>query len=90
MSRAEIQAILGAPDLSTSSGRRDHTMLLTMYNTGARVSEITSMTCTQVELGIRSSFVHLYGKGRNYDDLGIMRSFAPRTLVCPSAMAFHH
>ncbi|HEF5870450.1 TPA: tyrosine-type recombinase/integrase [Burkholderia cenocepacia] len=64
LSRTEIQAILGAPDLSTSSGRRDHTMLLTMYNTGARVSEITSMACSQVELGIRSSFVHLYGKGR--------------------------
>jgi len=64
LSRAEIQAILGAPDLSTSRGRRDHTMLLTMYNTGARVSEIASMTCSQVELGIRSSFVHLHGKGR--------------------------
>ncbi|MGF6537288.1 tyrosine-type recombinase/integrase [Paraburkholderia youngii] len=64
LARAENQAILGAPDLSTSSGRRDHTMLLTMYNTGARVSEITSMACSQVELGIRSSFVHLHGKGR--------------------------
>jgi integrase/recombinase XerD len=39
-------------------------MLLTMYNTGARVSEITTMTCSQVELGVRSSFVHLHGKGR--------------------------
>jgi integrase/recombinase XerD len=64
LSRPEIQAILGAPDLSTSSGRRDHAMLLTMYNTGARVSEITTMACSQVELGVRSSFVHLHGKGR--------------------------
>lgn len=64
LSRPEIQAILGAPDLSTSSGRRDHAMLLTMYNTGARVSEITTMACSQVELSVRSSFVHLHGKGR--------------------------
>jgi site-specific recombinase XerD len=79
LSRPEIQAILGAPDLSTPCGRRDHAMLLTMYNTGARVAEITTMVCSQVELGNRSSFVHLHGKGRNYDDLAIMRSSAPRT-----------
>ncbi|KLU26561.1 integrase [Caballeronia mineralivorans PML1(12)] len=64
LSRPEIDAILGAPDLSTPCGRRDHAMLLTMYNTGARVSEITAMACSQVELGGHSSFVHLHGKGR--------------------------
>ena len=64
LSRPEIQAILGAPNLSTPCGRRDHAMLLTMYNTGARVAEITTMVCSQVELGNRSSFVHLHGKGR--------------------------
>lgn len=64
LSRSEIQAILGAPDLLTPCGRRDHAMLLTMYNTGARVSEIAAMACSQVELGSHSSFVHLHGKGR--------------------------
>jgi site-specific recombinase XerD len=35
-------AILAANNLSECSGRRDHVLLLTLYNTGARVSEITS------------------------------------------------
>ncbi|GCB06828.1 tyrosine-type recombinase/integrase [Ralstonia sp. SET104] len=64
LSRPEMQAILAAPDLSSSSGRRDHALLLTMYNTGARVSEITAMECRQIEFGSRSSFVCLHGKGR--------------------------
>jgi integrase/recombinase XerD len=64
LSRTEMQAILAAPDLSSSSGRRDHALLLTMYNTGARVSEMTVMECRQIEFGNRSSFVHLHGKGR--------------------------
>lgn len=64
LSRSEIQAILAAPDLSSRLGRRDHALLLTMYNTGARVSEITAMKHREIEFGTRSSFVHLYGKGR--------------------------
>ncbi|WP_322041260.1 tyrosine-type recombinase/integrase [Burkholderia diffusa] len=64
LSRPEIQAILAAPDLSSPSGRRDHALLLTMYNTGARVSEITAMESRQIEFGSRSSFAHLHGKGR--------------------------
>lgn len=64
LSRTEMQAILAAPNLSFPHGRRDHSLLLTMYNTGARVSEMTAMECRQVEFGGRSSFVHLHGKGR--------------------------
>jgi site-specific recombinase XerD len=90
LSRSEIQAILSIPDLSTSCGRRDHAILLTMYNTGARVSEIAALECGQVEFGSRSSFVHLHGKGRNYEDLGNMRSSAPRTPVCRATAGFGH
>lgn len=64
LSRIEMQAILAAPNLSFPNGRRDHALLLTMYNTGARVSEMTAMECRQVEFGGRTSFVHLHGKGR--------------------------
>jgi site-specific recombinase XerD len=64
LSKIEIQAILAAPDLNSPLGRRDHALLLTMYNTGARVSEITSMECRQIEFGVRNNFIHLYGKGR--------------------------
>src|SRR6185369_2208829 len=51
LTRTEMQALLAAPDQSKWSGRRDHTLLLTLYNSGARVSEITALTCQHVCFG---------------------------------------
>ena len=39
LEKAEIDAMLAAPDLSTAQGRRDHALLLFLYNTGARADE---------------------------------------------------
>src|SRR5215510_10734278 len=63
LTRAEIDAILAAPDLNQWSGRRDHALLLTLYNSGSRVSEITALERAQCRFGSHS-FLHLYGKGR--------------------------
>ena len=38
LTRKEMDALLNAHDLSQWAGRRDHALLLTLYNTGARVS----------------------------------------------------
>jgi len=43
LTRPEIDAILATPDTKTWTGRRDHALLLTLYNTGARVSEMVSV-----------------------------------------------
>jgi len=63
LSRPEIEALLAAPDLKTWSGRRDHVLLTTLYNTGGRVSEIVAVRRMDVENG-RCCAVHLHGKGR--------------------------
>src|SRR6202049_58960 len=63
LTRAEIDAILAANNLSEWSGRRDHALLLTLYNTGARVSEIISLLQPQFSFGTKS-FVQFNGKGR--------------------------
>jgi integrase/recombinase XerD len=39
LEKAEMDAVLAAPDQSTSQGRRDHALLLFLYNTGARADE---------------------------------------------------
>jgi integrase/recombinase XerD len=39
LEKAEMDAVLAAADLSTAQGRRDHTLLLFLYNTGARADE---------------------------------------------------
>jgi site-specific recombinase XerD len=66
--REEIEALLAAPDQSLWLGRRDAALLLTLYNTGARVSEVTALRRDQVEFGA-VSFVHLAGKGRKLRDI---------------------
>jgi integrase/recombinase XerD len=63
LTRTEIDALLAAPDRSLWRGRRDYALLLTMYNTGARVSEITTLRQEQVQFG-GSALIDLMGKGR--------------------------
>ena len=63
LSRPEMDALLNGHDLSQWAGRRDHALLLTLYNTGARVSEMTGLQRSQVQFGTKS-FVQFKGKGR--------------------------
>lgn len=63
LSRAEIEALLAAPDRTCWLGRRDHALLLTLYNSGARVSEVTTLQRHQVCFG-PPTFLQLTGEGR--------------------------
>lgn len=63
LSREEIEAILEAPDATCWSGRRDRLLLLLLYNTGARVSEVIAIRRSDLDLG-HSTSVQLHGKGR--------------------------
>jgi site-specific recombinase XerD len=63
LTREEMEALLATPDRSHWVGRRDHALLLTMYNSGARVSEMTTLRRRQICFGA-STFLHLHGKGR--------------------------
>lgn len=78
LSRQELDAILAAPNLGKWSGRRDHVLFTTLYNTGARVSEMTSLRRRDLSLD-RSPFVHLHGKGRKDRSVPLWRTTA-RTL----------
>lgn len=63
LTRAAVEALLAAPDRSYWVGRRDHALLLTLYNSGARVSEVTTLQRHQVCFG-PSTLLQLTGKGR--------------------------
>ena len=63
LTREEIDAVLAAPDQSTWIGRRDYALLLTMYNSGARLSEMTSMQRAQLKFD-STAYLQLHGKGR--------------------------
>lgn len=59
----EFRAILDAVDRTTVAGRRDLTLLLVMFNTGARVQEVLDLRPRDLQL-VRPLQVRLFGKGR--------------------------
>ncbi|MFM0557870.1 tyrosine-type recombinase/integrase [Paraburkholderia sediminicola] len=63
LTREEMQCILAAPAANSWRSQRDQVMLATLYNTGARVSELTAMRVRDVVLD-RSAYANLHGKGR--------------------------
>jgi len=63
LTRAEVEALLAAPNQRTWFGRRDHAFLLVAAQTGLRLSEITGLVRGDVTLGT-GAHVHVIGKGR--------------------------
>jgi len=67
LEKAELDALLGAPDVRTAQGRRDHALLLFLYNTGARADEGAHVHIADLDLGRRPgrdpSAVMIHGKG---------------------------
>ncbi len=61
---AEIKALLAAPDKSRWLGRRDHALLLTIIQTGVRVSELTALRLRDVNLAATAAHIRGLGKGR--------------------------
>jgi site-specific recombinase XerD len=75
LSRDEVAAIIEAPDASTWSGRRDRMLFDLLYNTGARVSEMTALSRADVRLGSSRS-IQLTGKGRKQRVVPLRKSTA--------------
>lgn len=75
LSREEMLAVIGTPGDSWLS-HRDHVLLLLMYNTGARVSEILGVEVADVILDEGSACIHLRSKGRKQRSVPLWRSTA--------------
>ena len=63
LTRDEMEALLNAPDRTTWFGRWDRILLLTMLQTGLRVSEAVGLRIADVELGTGAR-LRCMGKGR--------------------------
>ena len=59
----DVRGILAKPNRRTADGWRDYTLLLFLYNCGARVSEATSVRWTDLQL-VPPRQVRLFGKGK--------------------------
>ena len=63
LEKAEIDALLASPDPHTQQGRKDHTLLLFLYNSGARASEAAGVKISDLEGdNRRGGAVRLCGK----------------------------
>jgi len=70
--RPEMLAVLGQPGASWTS-QRDHLLLVMLYNTGGRVSEIVGVRVADVVLD-GAACVHLQGKGRKQRSVPLWKS----------------
>ena len=66
LSKVETDAMLKASRQKTSRSETEHALLLFLYNTGARVSEVTEMKVGDLQMGCRGgghALATLHGKG---------------------------
>jgi site-specific recombinase XerD len=63
LERAEMDALLSAPDRSTWTGRRDHAILIVALQTGLRASELINLRRCDIVIGA-GAHIRCEGKGR--------------------------
>jgi integrase/recombinase XerD len=78
LTEPEVDALLGACDKTTWTGRRDHAMFALTIQTGLRISELAALTCKDVTLTTGAN-VHTVGKGRKQRRTPL--TLATRTLL---------
>lgn len=71
----DVRAIIGQPDRRTADGWRDYTLLLFLYNCGARVSEAAGVQWNDLQL-VPPRQVRLRGKGKKERLLPLWRETA--------------
>lgn len=65
LDKPEMEALLLTPNQNTVLGRRDHALLLFMYNSGARADEVAGLCLRNLQLGTSPS-VRILGKGNKW------------------------
>ena len=72
LTEEELKALLAQPDPSTRHGLRDLTLLSVLYDSGARVQEITDLKLKDIRL-TNPAMVTLTGKGRKARQVPLMK-----------------
>jgi site-specific recombinase XerD len=89
-----VQLLLRHPDRQSKAGRRDYALFLFLYNTGARVSEVTALRYKDLLPG---PAVNLHGKGRKErvcplwpETIAAIREQSPSITVDPDEPVFRN
>lgn len=94
LSRAEVEALLAAPERSTWLGRRDRALLLVAVRTGLRVSELTGLRVEDCVFGT-GAHIRCLGKGRkerctplDCETVAVLRAWLKETGATGSDVVF--
>ena len=68
----EMGALLSAPDTEKVSERRNQMMLIFLYDTATRVSEMLDVKIRDIHLNVEPAYVTVCGKGRKYRNIPLM------------------
>ena len=82
----QTRLLLAQPDRSTRRGRRDATLLATLYDTAARVQELADLAVRDIRLQ-RPAIAALTGKGRKTRHVPLMDN---TTAILAAYLAEHH
>jgi len=78
LAKDEYQALLDSCEHDTELGKRDQLMVMMLYNTGVRVSELIGLKVYDVIADANGipSYIHVHGKGRKERDVPLWKSTA--------------
>lgn len=94
LSDEEIKGILSAINIESSKSRRNRMILILMYDSAARVQELSDLMRSSLHLDAKQPFITLVGKGRKTRNVPLMnktvqhlkeylREFHPKDLEQP-------
>jgi site-specific recombinase XerD len=78
LTKDEYRALVDVCEANSQLGHRDRLMLLLLYNTGVRVSELVALRVLDVILDANGtpSYIHVHGKGRKERDVPLWKTTA--------------
>lgn len=77
MSKKAVQVLLSTIKPTTKTGRRDLVLLIMMYNTATRISEILELKIKNVYIGADTPYITIVGKGMKLRSLYLL----PKTVA---------
>ena len=78
LTKDEYQALYNSCEKGSELGHRDQLMLIILYNTGVRVSELIGLATQDIitDSSGLASYIHVHGKGRKERDIPLWKSTA--------------
>jgi len=70
--KRQMKALLSAPDIRTKTGRRNQMLMVLLYDSAARISEVLELNLGDIHLDAEIPYATLHGKGDKYRNIPLM------------------